>query len=102
MKVPYLNLSKDYLSIRPDLQRAFLRVLESGFVVNGKELKEFEKGYAKFSSTKYSVGVGNGLDALTISLRILNIGRGDEVIVPSNTYIATLIAVSRTGATPVL
>lgn len=102
MKVPYLNLKKTYSSINPDLQKAFARVLKSGTVVHGKELLQFEKLYAKFSSVRYAVGVGNGLDALTISLRALGVGKGDEVIVPSNTYIATLIAVSRVGATPVL
>jgi dTDP-4-amino-4,6-dideoxygalactose transaminase len=102
LKVPYLNLAKTYKILRPDLQRAFFRVIDSGITMLGKETKSFEARYAKFSSTRYAVCVGNGLDALTISLRALGISAGDEVIVPSNTYIATLVAVSRLGAIPVL
>ncbi len=100
--VPYLNLAKNYSLIEKDLYQAFGKVLKSGYVVLGNEVKEFEKEYAKFSSVKHAVGVGNGLDALILSLTTLGIGEGDEVIVPSNTYIATLVAVSRVGAKPVL
>ena len=99
--VPYLELDKEYYKINPRLQRAFLKIIKSGIVILGEELKKFEKSYAKFSSVKYCAGVGNGLDALTLSLRALSVGKGDEVIVPSNTYIATVIAISRVGATPV-
>jgi dTDP-4-amino-4,6-dideoxygalactose transaminase len=100
--VPYLDLVKSYSLIKPELQRAFLKVLNSGHVILGKEVEQFEETFAKFSSVKYSLGVGNGLDALTISLRVLGVGAKDEVIVPSNTYIATLVAVSRIGAIPVM
>lgn len=102
MKVPYLNLEKSYSQIRPELTRAFLKVLSNGNVILGDEVVSFEREYAKFSSTKYCIGVGNGLDALTISLLSLGVKEGDEVVVPSNTYIATLIAASRIGAVPVL
>jgi len=100
--VPYLDLAKSYSLISPQLQRAFLKVLKSGRVILGKEVAEFEEAYAKFSSTKYCAGVGNGLDALVLSLQTLGIKENDEVIVPANTYIATLIAVSRLNAVPVL
>lgn len=102
MRVPYLDLSQTYSLIDRDLQTAFKRVLKSGWVVLGRELESFESDYATFNDVKYSVGVANGLDALILSLTALGIQPGDEVIVPSNTYIATLVAVSRVGAKPVL
>jgi dTDP-4-amino-4,6-dideoxygalactose transaminase len=102
MTVPYLDLSKSYGEVRDELESAFSRVLESGYIMLGNEVKEFEKQYAHFSSVAYCAGVGNGLDALTLALTALGVHAGDEVIVPSNTYIATLISVSRVGATPIL
>lgn len=81
--------------------QAFEKVYDSNWFILGKEVEDFEKNYASFNRVKYCVGVGNGLDALSLALRALNIGPGDEVIVPSNTYIATALAVSETGATPV-
>jgi dTDP-4-amino-4,6-dideoxygalactose transaminase len=76
-------------------------VLDSGWYILGEEVEAFEAEYAAFCEAKYCVGVGNGLDALTLALRALDIGAGDEVIVPSDTYIATWLAVSAVGATPV-
>lgn len=102
MRIPYLNLERSYETITTDLEKAFKRVLKSGWVVLGQELESFEHEYASFSATRYAIGVANGLDALMLSLSVLGIKKGDEVIVPSNTYIATLIAVSRVGATPIL
>ncbi|MFZ2025174.1 MAG: DegT/DnrJ/EryC1/StrS family aminotransferase [Microgenomates group bacterium] len=102
MRVPYLNLRQNYHGIEDALVRSFTRVLQSGRVILGPEVQTFEKQYATFSKTKYCVGVANGLDALILSLSALGIGKNDEVIVPSNTYIATLVAVSRVGATPIL
>ena len=90
-----------HAQIREEMQNAFQRVYDSNWYIQGKELEQFEKEYAQLSQTKYSVGVSNGLDALVLSLRVLGIGPGDEVIVPSNTYIATALAVSHVGATPV-
>jgi dTDP-4-amino-4,6-dideoxygalactose transaminase len=101
MDVPYLDFKKSYAAIRPELNAAYARVIISGYVILGTEVSQFEKLYAKFSGIKHAVGVANGLDAIILSLASLGIGPGDEVIVPSNTYIATLIAVSRLGATPV-
>jgi dTDP-4-amino-4,6-dideoxygalactose transaminase len=86
---------------RGELRDTFERVFESKWYIQGQELLQFENEYAQLNQTKYAVGVSNGLDALILSLRTLNIGPGDEVIVPSNTYIATALAVSHVGATPV-
>jgi dTDP-4-amino-4,6-dideoxygalactose transaminase len=83
------------------LTNAFRQVLESGWYVMGAQCEAFEKEYAEFCEARECVGVANGLDALVLALRALDIGPGDEVIVPSNTYIATWLAVSHVGATPV-
>ena len=81
---------------------AFELFFDKGYYVLGDSVKQFEKEYAAFNETKYAVGVSNGLDALHISLQTLGVGQGDEVIVPSNTYIATVLAVTIAGAHPVL
>lgn len=101
MNFPFLNFEHFHSQIREEIQLAFNRVYESNWYIQGNELLEFEKEYALLSKTIYSVGVSNGLDALVLSLRALGIGPGDEVIVPSNTYIATVLAVSQVGATPI-
>jgi dTDP-4-amino-4,6-dideoxygalactose transaminase len=90
-----------HTQIREEMQQAFQRVYDSHWYIQGQELTQFEREYANLSQTHYAVGVSNGLDALVLSLRALGIGSGDEVIVPSNTYIATALAVSHVGATPV-
>lgn len=87
--------------MKVELSEAFERTLESGWFIMGKELEKFEEQYAHFNNSKYCIGVANGLDALILSLKALNIGPGDEIIVPSNTYIATWLAVSYVGALPV-
>jgi dTDP-4-amino-4,6-dideoxygalactose transaminase len=87
--------------IREEMQKAFQRVYDSYWYIQGQELIQFEKEYAQLNQIQFAVGVSNGLDALALALRTLNIGPGDEVIVPSNTYIATALAVSHVGATPV-
>ena len=99
--IPFLNFKLIHTTIRNEMQTAFQRVYDSNWYIQGKELEQFEKEYAFLNQTSYSVGVSNGLDALVLSLRSLGIGSGDEVIVPSNTYIATALAVSQVGATPV-
>jgi dTDP-4-amino-4,6-dideoxygalactose transaminase len=99
--IKFLDFQPMHSQIREEMQLAFQRVYDSYWYIQGKELDLFEKEYAQLSQTKYSVGVSNGLDALVLSLRVLGIGPGDEVIVPSNTYIATALAVSHVGATPV-
>ncbi len=80
---------------------AIERVVRSGWYVLGEETAAFEQEFAAFTGAKHAVGVGNGLDAIALALQALGIGPGDEVIVPSNTFIATWIAVARTGARPV-
>lgn len=102
MKIPFLNFSPMHLAIKGDIQEAFNRVYDSNWFVLGKEVEQFESAYSSFNKVKHTIGLSNGLDALHLALRALGIGVGDEVIVPSNTYIATVLAVSYVGATPVL
>jgi dTDP-4-amino-4,6-dideoxygalactose transaminase len=99
--IPFLDLKSINLAQRAELVAAFERVLDSGWYVMGQELQQFEAEYADYCGAAHCVGVGNGLDALILALRALDIGPGDEVIVPANTYIATWLAVSHVGATPV-
>jgi len=99
--VPFLDLKAINLAHADALRGAFDRVLASGWYVMGKELEAFEREFAAYCGTAHAVGVGNGLDALFLILKASGIGAGDEVIVPSNTYIATWLAVTHAGATPV-
>lgn len=101
MKVPFLDLQAGYLELQHEIDAAVKRVLESGWYVLGEEVDAFEREYAAYCHANYCVGVANGLDALHLALLALGVGPGDEVIVPSNTYIATWLAVSHCGATPV-
>lgn len=101
MIVPFLDLKAPHLELRAELEEAFRRVLDSGWYILGSEVEAFEQEYAEYCEAKHCVGVGNGLDALHLALLAMNVGQGDEVIVPSNTYIATWLAVSQCGATPV-
>ena len=99
--IPFLDLKAINLTQRAELMEAFERVLTSGWYIMGSELTAFEAEFAAYCGARECVGVANGLDALTLSLRALGIGPGDEVMVPSNTYIATWLAVSHVGATPI-
>lgn len=90
-----------HAAIRAEVLESMARVYDSQWYILGQEVTQFEQAYSEFSQVAHTVGVGNGLEALTLALRALSIGRGDEVLVPSNTYIATWLAVSRVGATPV-
>jgi dTDP-4-amino-4,6-dideoxygalactose transaminase len=101
MKVPFLDLKREYHALRDELDAACSRAMESGWYILGAEVEQFEREFAAYCGAKHCVGVGNGLDALALILRGLGIGAGDEVIVPSNTYIATWLAVSHVGARPV-
>ena len=101
MKVPFLELLPTYTELREELDATWHRVMESGWYLLGRELEAFEQEYAAYCGSKHCIGVGNGLDALHLILRAYEIGHGDEVIVPSNTYIATWLAVSYAGARPV-
>ena len=101
MNVPFLELRPGYDELRAEFDAAYHRVMDSGWYLLGNELEEFEAQFATYCGTKYCIGVGNGLDALHLILKGYGIGAGDEVIVPSNTYIATWLAVSYAGASPV-
>lgn len=101
MNVPFVDMRPMHNEIRKDLDAAYNRVVDSSWFIQGKELEQFEDEFAAYCGAKYCVGVATGLDALYLVLRAWNIGAGDEVIVPSNTYIATALAVSYAGATPV-
>ncbi len=101
MQIPYLQLQHQNCPIKQQLLDAAAEVIDSSWYILGKKVEQFEEEYAAFSHVKYCRGVANGLDALILSLKALNIGAGDEVIVPSNTYIASWLAVSYTGAVPV-
>jgi dTDP-4-amino-4,6-dideoxygalactose transaminase len=101
MKVPFLELKPTYLEFKDEFDAAYHRVMDSGWYLLGKELEAFESEFATFCEARHCIGVGNGLDALHLIVRAYGIGTGDEVIVPSNTFIATWLAVSYAGATPV-
>lgn len=101
MKVPFLELKPAYAELRSEFDAAYQRVMDSGWFILGREIEVFEQEFAAYCGTKYCVGAGNGMDALHLILRAWNIGPGDEVLVPSNTFIATWLAVSYAGATPV-
>ena len=102
MTVPFVSFQPLEREIEHDLLNSFERVLNNSWYIDGIEKKEFEKAFSDYCKVKYCVGVGNGLDALTLSLKALGIGQDDEVIVPANTFIATALAVSNNGAKPVL
>jgi len=101
MDVPFLDLTAPYAELQEEIDAAIQRVLSSGWYILGSEVRAFEEEFASYCGVKYCVGVSNGLDALHLVLRAWDIGPGEEVIVPSNTYIATWLAVSYAGATPV-
>ena len=99
--IPFLDLGAAYREIQSEIDAAVARSLASGYYVLGPEVEAFEREYAAYCGARCGVGVANGLDALHLALRAMDVGPGDEVIVPSNTYIATWLAVSQCGATPV-
>lgn len=101
MQIPFLSFTPQHQPIREDVLSALTRVYDAQWFVLGQEVANFEAAYAAFNQTAHCVGVANGLDALHLALKALGIGPGDEVLVPSNTYIATWLAVTQVGATPV-
>ena len=102
MNVPFLSFGPMNAAIRPEIMKAFEQFFDKAWYVLGEKVSEFEKEYAAFNKVDHAIGLSNGLDALHLALRACGVGAGDEVIVPSNTYIATLLAVSYVGGTPVL
>lgn len=101
MNIPFVTFKPLEVELDKDLRAAFECVYNRSWYIEGVEDKAFEKAFAEYCDSKYCVGVGNGLDALMLALKALEVGYGDEVIVPSNTYIATALAVTYVGATPV-
>lgn len=101
IEVPFADFRPMHNEVRKELDEAYKRVLDESIFIQGEECKAFEKEFADFCNTKYCVGVATGLDAIYLILKALNITQGDEVIVPSNTYIATALAVTYVGATPI-
>src|SRR4030043_1794922 len=101
-KVRFVNPMKNYLMIKEEIDVAYFDVMTKGDLIDRGHLKSFEENLAKFVGTKYAIGINSGYDALHMSLRAAGIGTGDEVIVPSHTFVATCSAVVNVGATPVL
>lgn len=101
MEVPFLDVRAAYLELKLEIDAALFRVLESGRYILGPEVEAFEAEFATYCGARHSIGVASGLDALHLSLRALGVGPGDEVIVPSHTFIATWLAVTQCGARPV-
>jgi dTDP-4-amino-4,6-dideoxygalactose transaminase len=101
MNIPFLDIGAAYKELKVEIDVAIRRVLNSGWYILGPEVESFEADWAQYCEADYAVGLANGMDALTLALRGLGVGFGDEVIVPSNTYIATWLAISAVGATPV-
>lgn len=99
--VPFLDMKSPYRELKAELDDAYYRVMESGWYILGEEVKSFEQEFAAYCGVKHCISVGNGLEALHLILRAYGIGEGDEVIVPSNTYIASWLAVSYAGARPI-
>jgi len=100
-RIPYLDLKAVNAEVQAELDQAYAEILASGWYILGEAVNAFEDAFAKYVGVKHCVGVGNGLEALHLILRADGIGPGDEVIVPTNTYIATWLAVTYAGALPV-
>jgi dTDP-4-amino-4,6-dideoxygalactose transaminase len=99
--IPFLDLKAAYFELKSEIDAAVVRVLASGWYILGPEVEAFEADYATYCGAAHCIGVADGLDALVLALRAMDVGPGDEVIVPSNTYVATWLAVSQCGALPV-
>jgi dTDP-4-amino-4,6-dideoxygalactose transaminase len=101
MNIPFLDVKATYTELQDEIDAAYQRVMASGWYILSREVEAFEQAFATFCNARHCIGVGNGLEALHLILRACEIGAGDEVIVPANTYVATWLAVSYAGATPV-
>lgn len=102
MKVNFVDLKKQYLSIKEEIDKAIQQVINNSAFILGKDLEEFEKEFAAFCGVKYAVGLDSGISALELGMRALGIGPGDEIITPANSFIASSSSISFTGAKPVL
>jgi len=102
MSIPFLDLKETYLELKDEIDAALGNVLEGGWYILGDNVRLFEEEFARYCGCTYCIGVGNGMEALELMLKACGIGPGDDVIVPANTYIATVLAVSNVGALPVL
>ena len=102
MKIPLVDLKIQYQAIKEEIGAAIMEVLDRGDFILGSSVSSFEEEFSKFCDSKYCIGVASGTDALFLSLKSLGIGAGDEVIAPANTFIATVLAISYSGASPVL
>ena len=100
-KIPSNDLKRQFDKYQEEYEEKALEVLRSGWYVLGKEVEAFEKEFASYIGTQHCVGLASGLDALWLSFRILGIGQGDEVLVPANTYIASVMGITINGATPI-
>lgn len=100
--IEFLNLGKINNRYRSEINERIANVLDCGWYLQGKQNEVFCNNFAQYCGTKFCVGVANGLDALTLIIKAYGFGKGDEIIVPSNTYIATILAISQNGCTPVL
>ena len=101
MKIPLVDLKRQYQSIKTQVDDALKRVIDNTAFILGKEVEDFEKNFAQFCTANYCVALSSGTDAIHLALEALSIGPGDEVIIPANTFIATALGVSYSGATPV-
>jgi dTDP-4-amino-4,6-dideoxygalactose transaminase len=101
MKVPFVELSREYNEIKTDINKAITRTIRASQFVLGEELEAFEAEWARYLETRFAYGVASGTDALFLALKALGIGKGDEVIVPSFSFVATAFAVTQTGAIPI-
>ena len=101
MKIPFVSFEPMHREVDAELKNALLSVYEAGWFIRGELVTQFEQEFAAYCGAKYCIGCGNGLDALFLILKAYGIGAGDEVIVPSHTFIATALAVTYAGAVPV-
>ena len=101
MSIPLVDLKAQLPEIREEVRAGFERIIDNTAFILGGEVQSFEEAFAAFCGTKHAIGVGNGTDALELALRALGVGPGDEVIVPANSFIASALAISRAGGTPV-
>ena len=100
--IKFLDLEKVNNRFRSEIDARFKNILDKGWYLQGEENEKFAQNFAKYCGTNYAIGVANGLDAINLIIRAFEFGKGDEIIVPANTYIATILAISENNCTPVL